>query len=60
MESENQLKASNKAKDKLFSIISHDLRGPFAGLLGLGQLIVDEFDNLSEEEKKDSWIPPSQ
>lgn len=56
MESENQLKASNKSKDKLFSIISHDLRGPFAGLLGLGQLMVDEFDNLSEEEKKDMIV----
>lgn len=56
MESENQLKASNKSKDKLFSIISHDLRGPFAGLLGLGQLMVDEYDNLSEEEKKDMIV----
>ncbi len=56
MESEHQLKISNKSKDKLFSIISHDLRGPFAGLLGLGQLMVDEYENLSEIEKKDMII----
>ncbi len=52
LESEYSLKESNKEKDKLFSIIAHDLRGPFAGLLGLGQLLVEEYDRIEADERK--------
>ena len=43
---------SNKTKDKFFSIIAHDLRGPFNSMLGFAGLLHDEFDNFGTEEKK--------
>ncbi|MDY0103937.1 MAG: HAMP domain-containing sensor histidine kinase [Lentimicrobium sp.] len=33
------LRSSNKTKDKLFSVISHDLRGPLANLTAMVQLL---------------------
>jgi signal transduction histidine kinase len=42
----------NQTKDKFFSIISHDLRGPFSGLINLLDLVINEFDTMSSEEKK--------
>lgn len=44
----HQLSNLNKTKDKLFSIISHDLRSPLASLRGLIDLVVRE--DLSREE----------
>ncbi len=37
-----QLDLSNKQKDKFFSIISHDLRSPFTGIMGLSYMISDK------------------
>lgn len=45
-----ELQKNNEVKDKLFSIISHDLRSPLATIKGLLILIRDE-PNLSEEYK---------
>lgn len=39
-------------KDKFFSILSHDLKSPFNGLIGLLQLLVEHFDNINENDKK--------
>ena len=47
-----ELEELNENKDKFFSIISHDLRSPFQGLLGLSNILVEEFDNLSIDEIK--------
>ncbi|MEJ7646805.1 MAG: tetratricopeptide repeat-containing sensor histidine kinase [Chryseolinea sp.] len=43
-----QLKNINVTKDKLFSIISHDLRGPLASLRGLMEIM--GMDGLTNEE----------
>jgi PAS domain S-box-containing protein len=49
----NKLNLLNETKDKFFSIISHDLRDPFNSLLGLTELLIENFDEMDEIEKKD-------
>jgi signal transduction histidine kinase len=43
-----ELKALNSTKDRLFSIIAHDLRSPLSSLKGVMQLLENEF--ISKEE----------
>jgi signal transduction histidine kinase len=50
---EEELKNNNTTKDKFFSIIAHDLRGPLNSLTGLLQLLVKYADSFSKEELKD-------
>jgi len=40
----------NAEKDKFFSIIAHDLRGPFNVLVGLSRLMVEELPNLTLDQ----------
>lgn len=47
-----ELQETNAAKDKFFSIIAHDLKSPFQGLIGLSRLIVEEYGELSEDDLK--------
>lgn len=52
-ESEKNLKEIVATKDKFFSIIAHDLKSPFTALLGLSEILRNDFDTLSEDQKKD-------
>jgi len=46
----------NAAKDKFFSIISHDLRGPLGGLVEILGILTDTSDPLDEAEKQEIII----
>ncbi len=44
------LQTMNAEKDKFFSIIAHDLRGPLSSFVSATQLLTDEIKSLSIEE----------
>ena len=46
-----ELSEAIATKDKFFSIIAHDLRSPLGGFLGLTELMADEFEQFSQDER---------
>lgn len=51
-ESEAKFRTLNGTKDKLFSIIGHDLRSPFGNILTLSELLMDELKDVSTEKSE--------
>jgi len=49
----NQLQTLNAEKDKFFSIIAHDLRGPLSAFVAATQIISEEIKSMSVEEIED-------
>ncbi|GAB1349193.1 histidine kinase N-terminal 7TM domain-containing protein [Ignavibacteriales bacterium] len=47
----NELKELNSAKDKLLSIIAHDLKNPFFGIIGLSDIVIEDYSELDDDEK---------
>lgn len=50
--SEKELQESLAEKDRFFSIIAHDLKSPFNGLMGFTNLLMQDFEQFSTEEVK--------
>ncbi len=50
MKTEHELREANKTKDRFFSIIAHDLKSPFTSLLGLSEMLHNEFDSFEKDE----------
>jgi len=51
-EQENQLRELISTKDKLFSIIAHDLRSPFNAILGFSDLLIENTKDSNADESK--------
>ncbi len=47
-----ELKNLDEKKDKFLSIISHDLRGPLSGLLSFSELLLENYNLQSEQDKE--------
>lgn len=51
--SEEHLKELNATKDRLFTIIAHDLLNPMNALLGFSKLILENYNEYDDEKKLD-------
>lgn len=47
-----ELTNANISKDKFFGIIAHDLKSPFNSIIGFSSLLVEQYDNLTEENRR--------
>ncbi len=56
-EQSEELKLSSQVKDKMFSIIGHDLRGPVGNIKSVLDLLMEDYDDYSKEEIKE-FIEP--
>ncbi len=52
-ESENELQKLNKSKDRIFSVVAHDLRNPVAAVTGFSELLYDNFDDFPVDTQKE-------
>lgn len=51
-ESAEELRKINQSKDLLYSVIAHDLRSPFNGILGFSGLLVSNPEDYTDDESK--------
>jgi PAS domain S-box-containing protein len=48
-----ELMLANEQKDKIYSVIAHDLRGPFSPIMGFAEMLQEDADTLSKQELKE-------
>ncbi len=53
LELSKSLSESNKTKDMFFSVVAHDLKSPLGAFKNTAEIVSDQFDYISEEEKKE-------
>lgn len=53
-QSNEQLNNINLTKDKIFTIIAHDLKNPLSGFKNITSVLVDYYNDMNEEEIKES------
>ena len=51
-----ELQKVNAEKDKFYSIIAHDLRGPLGSIMTMTGMMADETEEFSDEERKEFTI----
>lgn len=49
----DQLQTINAEKDKFFSILAHDLRGPMSAFVGITELLREDFQKMTPDQVKD-------
>jgi signal transduction histidine kinase len=54
--SKEQLRVLNATKDKMMSIIGHDLRGTIGGFSTMLEVLIDQFDTLDSKSQKEMFV----
>ncbi len=49
---ENKLRELNITKDKIFSIIAHDLKTPFNSIIGFSDLLLEKYESYDRDQVK--------
>ena len=50
------LEELNDTKDKFFSIVAHDLKGPFTALMGYLDMLLEDYEKMDDDEKQEMLI----
>lgn len=55
LKSEKELKELNDSKNKLFSVIAHDIKSPLYAMIRMADVLIDKYD-LHDDEKRKNYI----